>query len=191
MIEPRVPANQPLYPAENAGPTPLRRPPIRQAMLVRSDRDHTFDTFVRAIGVWWPVQPFSLGQARVRQVVVEQRRGGRVYETWTDGAKVDWGELLVWEPPKRFVMTWHQTPVPTEVELTFAELGPSLTRVAVEHRGWDQLTDEQLAQDCALPGGYESGAYAVGWSRILETFAAAVEGRVPTVWTPPAEGPLP
>lgn len=25
--------------------------------------------------------------------------------------------------------------------LTFAELGPLLTRVAVEHRGWEQLTE--------------------------------------------------
>ena len=31
--------------------TALRRPPVRQSTLVRSDRRHTFDTFVRTIGV--------------------------------------------------------------------------------------------------------------------------------------------
>ena len=30
----------------------------------------------------------------------------------------------------------------------------------MDHRGWEALTDEQLAEDCALPGGYTSGAYS-------------------------------
>jgi uncharacterized protein YndB with AHSA1/START domain len=159
-----------------AAVTPLRRPPVRQAVLVRSDLAHTFDTFVRTIGVWWPLKPFSAGGERVRDVTFEQRRGGRVYETWDDGTVVVWGELLAWEPPNRFVLTWNQTPVATEVEIAFSALGPQLTRVSVEHRGWENLTDEQLGEDCALPGGYRSGAYATGWARILACLAAAAEG---------------
>jgi len=159
-----------------AAATPLRAPPVRQATIVRSDRAHTFDTFIRTIGVWWPLQPFSAGRERVRDVTVEQQLGGRVYETWDDGTVVVWGELLAWEPPSRFVMTWNGTPAVTEVELVFTALGPALTRVTVEHRGWENLTDEQLAEDCALPGGYRSGAYATGWERILRYFTAAVEG---------------
>ena len=157
--------------------TALRRPPVRQSVLVRSDRQHTFDTFVATIGTWWPVNPFSAGQDRVRDVTFERHRGGRVYETWQDGTEVDWGEVLAWEPPARFVMTWNVTSVTTEVELTFAELAPALTRVSVEHRGWERLTDEQLARDCALPGGYEGGAFREGWARILHRLAAAAEGR--------------
>jgi Activator of Hsp90 ATPase homolog 1-like protein len=157
--------------------TALRRPPVRQSVLVRSDRQHTFDTFVATIGTWWPVNPFSAGQDRVRDVTFERRQGGRVYETWHDGTEVDWGEVLVWEPPARFVMTWTMTSVITEVELTFAQLGAALTRVSVEHRGWDQLTDEQLARDCALPGGYAGGAYVEGWARILARLAAAAGGQ--------------
>jgi hypothetical protein len=30
--------------------TALRRPPVRQSTMVRSDAGHTFDTFVRTIG---------------------------------------------------------------------------------------------------------------------------------------------
>jgi Activator of Hsp90 ATPase homolog 1-like protein len=155
--------------------TRLQRPPVCQSTLVRSDVAHTFDVFVRAIGAWWPVQPYSAGGERVRQVTFERRVGGRVYETWGDGTTVDWGEVLVWDPPAGFTISWRSTPAVTEVELVFSELGPSLTRVAVEHRGWDALTDEQLAQDCALPGGYLSGAYATGWSTILARLAHAVE----------------
>jgi uncharacterized protein YndB with AHSA1/START domain len=156
---------------------PLRRPPVRQSTVVRSDLQHTFDVFVRTIGIWWPVNPFSAGKDRVRDVTIEPRAGGRVYEIWQDGTEVTWGELLAWEPPERFVMTWTMTPVPTEVELTFRALGPALTQVAVEHRGWEALSDEQLAEDCALPGGYVGGSYAAGWTRILARMVAAAEGR--------------
>lgn len=163
-------------PPEPGPVTALRRAPVRQSTTVRSDARHTFEVFVAAIGAWWPAVPFSAGKDRVRNVTLEQRAGGRVYETWADGTEVDWGKLLAWEPPERFVMTWTGTPVPTEVELSFAALGPALTRVTVEHRGWEALTDGQLAQDCALPGGYASGGYAAGWTRILACFAAAVDG---------------
>jgi len=161
---------------EPAQVTPLRRPPVRQSTVVRSDREHTFDVFVRTIGIWWPVNPFSAGKDRVRDVTIEPRTGGRVYETWQDGTQVTWGELLAWDPPERFVMTWTMTPVPTEVELTFRVLGPALTQVEVEHRGWEALSDEQLAEDCALPGGYLGGSYAAGWTRILAQMVAAAEG---------------
>jgi Activator of Hsp90 ATPase homolog 1-like protein len=156
--------------------TALRRPPVRQSVVVRSDRQHTFDTFVRTIGVWWPVTPFSAGQEQVRDVTFGRRPGGRVYETWQDGTELDWGAVLRWEPPECFAMTWNMTSLATEVELTFAELGPVLTRVAVEHRGWERLTDEQLAEDCALPGGYLGGSYTKGWARILGCLAAALGG---------------
>jgi Activator of Hsp90 ATPase homolog 1-like protein len=156
----------------------LRRPPVRQSTMVRSDVGHTFDTFVRTIGVWWPVTPFSAGQERVRDVTFERRIGGRVYETWDDGTRVDWGTLRTWEPPERFVMSWNITSVTTEVELQFTGLGPALTRVSVEHRGWEALTEEQLAADCALPGGYASGSFDRGWAHILACLAAAAGGPV-------------
>jgi hypothetical protein len=56
-------------------------------------------------------------------------------------------------------------------------VGPALTRVSVEHRGWEKLTEEQLARDCALPGGYVDGAYVEGWARILGRLAAAAGGQ--------------
>ncbi|MEO3808557.1 SRPBCC domain-containing protein [Sphaerisporangium sp. B11E5] len=154
---------------------PLRPPPVRQSTIVRSDVDHTFEVFVRTIGLWWPVRPFSAGQDKVRDVTLEQRAGGRVYETWEDGTVVQWGELVDWRPPHGFTMTWDITPVATEVELTFTALGPALTRVAVEHRGWEALGDAELSKDCALPGGYTGGAYNEGWTTILARFTTAAE----------------
>ena len=159
---------------------PLRPPPVRQATVVRSDPAHTFEVFVATISAWWPVQPFSAGNERVREVTFEQRLGGRVYETWDDGTTVDWGTVLVWEPPHRFAMTWLVTGTATEVELTFTALGPARTRVAVEHRGWAALADAELSADCALPGGYTGGAYTRGWAEILSRFQVAVESTEPS-----------
>jgi hypothetical protein len=70
--------------------TALRRPPVRQSTLVRSDAQHTFDVFVKTIGTWWPARQFSAGRDRVRGVTLQQRPGGRVYETWDDGTEIDW-----------------------------------------------------------------------------------------------------
>jgi hypothetical protein len=154
------------------GVTELRRPPIRQSTLVRSNAAHTFDVFVRSIGSWWPVRPYSKGNERVASVTLEERLGGRFYETWDDGSEQEWGEVLAWDPPKGFTVTWEITPATTEVELTFRALGPSLTRVELEHRGWERLTDEELAS--VSP---ESGInYSKGWERILAEFAAAAGG---------------
>ena len=94
---------------------PLRRPPIRQSTTVRSDLEHVFHGFVRTIAAWWPLRPMSLGGERVRDVTFEERAGGRVYETWDDGTTVEWGQLTVWSPPDRFLMSWNTTPEPTVV----------------------------------------------------------------------------
>lgn len=155
--------------------TPLRRPPVRQSVVVRAGRRHTFHTFVDTIGVWWPVNPFSAGTGRVRDVTIERQAGGRVYETWDDGRQVDWGTVLAWSPPERFAMTWAIVSALTQVEVTFAELGQALTRVSVVHSGWEKLSDEQLAKDCALPGGYLGGSFDKGWAFILGRLAAAAE----------------
>jgi hypothetical protein len=44
----------------------------------------------------------------------------------------------------------------------------------VEHRGWEELTAEQLGEDCAEPGGYLAGSYSRGWLLVLERFAGSV-----------------
>jgi hypothetical protein len=52
----------------------------------------------------------------------------------------------------------------------FSPVGPALTRVTVEHRGWENLTEEQLAAATGVDGGYEAG-----WAAILAAFAAAAD----------------
>ena len=160
------------------GQRAFERRPIRHATVVRSELAHTFQTFVRTIGQWWPAKPYSIGQARVVDAVFEQRVGGRVYEIWDDGHEVDWGGVTAWEPPRRFAMTWEILPAVTEVEVRFRALGPALTRVELEHRGWERLTEEQLAAATSVAGGYTEG-----WRQILEALRIAVEATKPATAT--------
>lgn len=155
----------------------LATPPVRRSTTVRAGIDRTFDVFVRDLGAWWPLDPYSLGgSARVRDLRVEQRVGGRVEEVWDDGTTRTWGELAAWDPPHGFTMSWLVTPVATEVELTFRALGPGLTRVDVEHRGWERLSAEQLTASSIDPDGYVGGSYHRGWGVILGELARHVEG---------------
>jgi hypothetical protein len=154
---------------------PFERPPIRSSVVVQRARDAVFDTFVRTIDRWWPLRPFSMGKDAVASVTFERQLGGRVYETWHDGTEREWGILLDWAPPERFVMTWNVTGVSTEVELRFTAEASDRTRVYLEHRGWERLSEEQLREDCALPGGYRGGSFQRGWRIILGRFVEAAE----------------
>ncbi|WP_309130858.1 SRPBCC domain-containing protein [Brevibacterium sp.] len=155
----------------NAKVLAFQRPPIRQTTTVAADQIHTFETFTGRLAEWWPLDPFSFGgSARIASVKLEPRVGGEVIEQWHDGSTRSWGTLLVWDPPAGFSMTWTITGTPTEVEMRFLPLEDRLTRVDLEHRGWERLETQELDATCALPGGYTGGAFNRGWSSILNAF---------------------
>jgi hypothetical protein len=143
--------------------------PVEQSITVRSGIEHTFDVFVRRLHEWWPTHTHSLGLDRVRQVVFEEQVGGRVYEVWDDGDERTWGTVLVFDRPHRFRITWDIASG-TEVDVTFRSLGPALTRVGLEHSGWERLTVDQLAT------ATRRGSYDEGWAKILALFVAAADG---------------
>ncbi|MCM0638310.1 SRPBCC domain-containing protein [Cellulomonas wangsupingiae] len=141
--------------------------PLGQAVTVRADQATTFEVLVRDIGAWWPVTGFSLGGARVRGVHLEGGAGGLLVERWDDGTQHAWGEVLVWDPPHRLVLSWHVTGVPTEVELRVLALGPGLCRVEVEHRGWEALEP--------TPAPTVRATYRDGWPVVLGRLRDHVE----------------
>ena len=86
----------------------------------------------------------------------------------SDGQVLPWGQVLAWEPPSRFVLSWHpsfSSRPPTEVEVRFSASGPG-TLVELEHRGWEALGPEITAI---------RDNYATGWEPTLERFRAHVE----------------
>lgn len=120
--------------------TPTAVPPVRKSVDVPVPADRAFAHFTRRPAEWWP-ESHALVAAR-DQVIFEPRVGGRWYERSTDGAELDWGRVLVWEPPHRLVLTWRIDggfrPIDDDerasrVEVTFTRRGPESSRVELAH----------------------------------------------------------
>ena len=148
--------------------------PIVRSVTVPLDPQRAFELFTERMETWWPVATHSRAATEFEDehlapsgVEFQGRVGGRVLEHLSDGRVLPWAEVLAWEPPHRFVMAWkpHSRPQPpTEVEVRFAVEGDG-TRVELEHRGWERLT-EPIAADV-----YAN--YAGGWVKTLGSFADA------------------
>lgn len=137
--------------------------PVVKTLDVEAPLEIAFRVFTEEIAAWWPTRTHSLREDRVLDIVLEGRIGGRIYEVSPDG-EADWGRVLVWEPPRRFVLEWDPSLVrrtPTEVEVTFEPFAESRTRVRLEHRGWDRLGER---------GPVGRASYDSGWDAVLTAY---------------------
>lgn len=131
---------------------------IRKTVLVDFTPEEAFDLFTARIASWWPVRTHSYGGENVKNVVLEPRVGGRLYEV-TDEGEQDWGSVLAWDPPARLLIDWQiGSARGTEVEVTFEPEGPG-SRVVLQHSGFE------VAESRAN--------YATGWDAVLAPFAEA------------------
>jgi uncharacterized protein YndB with AHSA1/START domain len=148
---------------------PYLEPLVKSVYVARTPAE-AFEVFTAGIGRWWPLAAYSIRQAHAVTCVIEPRAGGAVYEQDDAGARFPWGEVLVWEPPRRFVMTWHPgrgAETAQEVELRFDPEGAG-TRVRLEHREWQTLgADAEEAR----------AGYAQGWEAVLGRHFAGACGR--------------
>ena len=74
---------------------------------------------------------------------------------------------MEWEPPTRFVMSWHpgrDEEGAQRLEVTFHAEGDG-TRLEIVHSGWEKLGDEERI-DAALAG------YDEGWDMVLVRYVA-------------------
>ena len=149
--------------------------PIRRSVTVGCPPERAFRLFTEEIGAWWPVEVHSRAVddfegrgIEVERIEFQGRVGGRVLEHMSDGQILPWAEVLEWEPPARFVLSWHPSfsaRPPTEVEVRFSATGAG-TLVELEHRGWETLGS--VAAEIR-------GGYAGGWIPTLERFRTHVE----------------
>ena len=136
--------------------------PIRRTVTVGRSVDDAFRLFTEELATWWPLSSHSYGGDDAETATFEPRVGGRVFERQNDGTERDWGQVLVWEPPTRFVLAW-QICKPTEVEVRFVPVDGG-TRVELEHRGWERVEANAREQ-------HES--YAGGWTHVLAQYEDA------------------
>ncbi|BDC48184.1 hypothetical protein F183_A05000 [Bryobacterales bacterium F-183] len=123
--------------------------PVRKSVIVASSRRKAFDVFTAGFDTWWP-RSHHIGNAPMLAAYIEGRPGGRCYTTQTDGTESDWGEVVLWDPPHRFVMAWkitadwkYQPDVAqsSEVEVTFTD-GETVARASI----WSIATSSAWVQ---------------------------------------------
>jgi len=115
--------------------------PLRLSFVVDCPVEHAFDVWTVKTARWWPVT-HTVTSEQGLEVVFEGRLGGRIFERTPAGMEVDWGQITIWEPPRRLGYLWHirtDRADATEVEITFQDEGQAWTRVDIEHRGWERL----------------------------------------------------
>ena len=151
---------------------------VRKSITVQAPLERAFSVFTDGIGSWWPPEHHII-QAPLDKMVVELRPGGRCYDLGVDGSECDWGRVLAYQPPTRFVLAWHlgtdwaYDPDPahaSEVEVQFTADGPNATRVDLTHRHLERhgAGAEQMRAAVDSPDGWNRGL-----TRYAETAAAA------------------
>jgi uncharacterized protein YndB with AHSA1/START domain len=150
------------------------RAPIRRTVEVPIPPERAFVLFTEEMDSWWPREYTWAGDV-LDTIGIEPRAGGHCYELGPHGFALDWGRVLVWQPPRELVFTWQISPkrVPepnparaSEIEVRFEPAGEGATRVHLEHRAFDRHG----------PGAaeYRAGMSAAkGWDYILERYAGA------------------
>lgn len=160
--------------------TPARSDSVQKTIVVEAGLDRAFKVFTAGIDSWWP-RTHHIGKSPMKQCIIEGRVGGRCHTLQQDGTDCDWGEVLSWEPPHRFVMAWkithewgyeHDPSKASEVEVLFTDLGNGKTRIDLEHRHFGRMGPfgEIMRTAVSSPGG---------WGTLLGMFAAHVAGSTP------------
>lgn len=149
--------------------------PIRASTSVRLEPARAFELFTARIDAWWPLETHSRAaddfegeDVKVERVEFQPVAGGRVLEHLSNGQVLPWADVLVWEPPIRFVLAWKPNSnanPPTELEVRFTPQSGG-TLVELEHRGWERLGEIALQA---------RGSYGEGWSISLDRFREAAD----------------
>src|SRR5262249_51164977 len=120
---------------------PVSDVPVRKSITVKASLERAFEVFTAGFDTWWP-RSHHIGNAPMKRAIIEGFAGGRCYSEQTDGTECPWGQILVWDPPHRFVMAWQinlqwkyepDLAKSREVEVRFTPEPGGLTRVDLEH----------------------------------------------------------
>jgi uncharacterized protein YndB with AHSA1/START domain len=150
--------------------------PVRKSITVNASVEHAFHVYTAGFDSWWP-RAHHIGKSPMKRAIIEGAAGGRCYSEQEDGTECDWGRILVWDPPHRFVMAWQISPSwqyepdlakASEVDVRFTALGDGSTRVDLEHRHFERhgAGGDQIRTAVDGPGG---------WGGLLDLFKARAE----------------
>ena len=149
---------------------------VKKSIIVNATLEHAFDVFTAGFDSWWP-RSHHIGKSPMEKAVIEMRVGGRCYSTQVDGTDCDWGQILEWDPPHRFVLAWQIThewgyqpdlSKSSEVEIRFTAQPGGGTRVDLEHRHFERMGPDGDSMRVGVGG-------PGGWPGLLEQFKAQAE----------------
>ncbi|MGH9140078.1 MAG: SRPBCC family protein [Vicinamibacterales bacterium] len=149
---------------------------VRKSITVNTSVERAFEVFTSGFDGWWP-RSHHIGKSPMTAAIIEPGVGGRCYTRQEDGTDCDWGRILEWDPPHRFVMAWQIThewgyqpdlAKSSEVEIRFTPQPDGGTRVDLEHRHFERMgpAGDTMRVGVSGPGG---------WPALLELFKARAE----------------
>ncbi len=147
--------------------------------VVDAPIERAFEVFTIGIGSWWDADKHIL-RVPLARMEFQPWIGGQIIDHGIDGSQCAWARVLAFEAPRRVVFSWDITTgweietdpaKASEVEITFAAVDPSRTRVVLTHRHLDRHGD-----------GWEGMRDAVssGWN--LDGLASFLEAAQPLPW---------
>jgi uncharacterized protein YndB with AHSA1/START domain len=139
--------------------------PLELEFSVGCAPERAFELWAERTSLWWP-HGHSVSAEPGLAVILEPRPGGRIYECTPAGEEHEWGEVLLWEPPRRLSYLWHlrfDRADATEVEVSFAPAG-ELTTVTIVHRGWERL---------GVKGPDRRERNRKGWTGVIDLYRLA------------------
>lgn len=149
--------------------------PIQLSMDVPVSVNRAYGFFTEQMHTWWPKEYTWSGDV-LETIAIQPETGGRCFERGPHNFELDWGRVLVWEPPHRLVFTWQISPerVPqpdpdkaSQIELRFSVGEKNETHLEFKHRDIANHGEGSAAYRDAL-------AAPQGWSYILDRYAAAL-----------------
>ncbi len=147
---------------------------VRKSIVVNLSAAHAFGIFTEKQGVWWPLLTHHIGQVPAQTLIIQPHIGGRWFERGEDGSECDWGRVLLWDPPRRLVLSWeinaewqHDPDFLTEVEVRFIAEGANRTRVELEHRNLERFGEKRAMMYSILES-------EDGWSGMLKLYNASL-----------------
>ena len=153
--------------------TQMAETSVRTAIVVDAPIERAFRVFTEDFGSFKPPEHNLLG-AEIAETVFEPRVGGYLYDRSVDGRECRWARVLVFEPPRRVVLSWDISPQwqvetdrskTSEWEVRFVAETPERTRVEVEHRNLDRHGEGWEG----VRGGVGSDQ---GWPLYLQRYAS-------------------
>jgi len=140
-------------------------PPVLAAVHVRRSPEDAFRAFTERIGEWWPLPTHGCFADRAAGV---EFAGGLLVERSVDGGTAVWGEVLEWDPPRRFSCTWHPGRTDGRRTVVTVDFRPDEdgTRVELAHHGWEVFADDAAVRR-------DSYSSPDGWPAVLSCFVAA------------------